>query len=119
MPGNGHLLKAVALKRFLTGGGIAAFDTFTRCRTHADLLLRAYFFACKSKRMVFHGQMKLFKPLLISTFEAAVMLLFGGITEVNGDPLAMAFLSHKAKPTGLLSKKDKSPFLEVLPFPFG
>ena len=31
--------------------------------------------------------MKLFKPFLISTVSAAVMLLFGGITEVNGDPL--------------------------------
>ena len=41
--------------------------------------------------------LKLFKPLLISTVSAAVMLLFGGITEVSGDPLAMAFLSHKAK----------------------
>ena len=27
------------------------------------------------------------KPLLISTFAAAVMLLFGGSTEINGDPL--------------------------------
>ncbi|MBT3912902.1 MAG: leucine-rich repeat domain-containing protein [Verrucomicrobia bacterium] len=27
------------------------------------------------------------KKLLISTFAAAVMLLFGGVTEVNGDPL--------------------------------
>ena len=27
------------------------------------------------------------KPLLISTFAAAVMLLFGGVNEVNGDPL--------------------------------
>ncbi|SVE04049.1 uncharacterized protein METZ01_LOCUS456903, partial [marine metagenome] len=27
------------------------------------------------------------KPLLISTFAAAVLLLFGGITEVNADPL--------------------------------
>ena len=27
------------------------------------------------------------KPLLISTFAAAFMLLFGGVNEVNGDPL--------------------------------
>jgi hypothetical protein len=27
------------------------------------------------------------KNLLISTFSAAVMLLFGGVNEVNGDPL--------------------------------
>ena len=27
------------------------------------------------------------KKLLISTFAAAVMLLFGGVNEVNGDPL--------------------------------
>ena len=28
------------------------------------------------------------KKLLISTFAAAVLLLFGGVNEVNGDPLS-------------------------------
>ena len=62
--------------------------------------------------------MKLFKPLLISTFSAAVMLLFGGITEVNGDPLAMAFLSHKAKTNRVIEvERINLPFWKFCPSP--
>ena len=62
--------------------------------------------------------MKLFKLLSISTFSAAVMLLFGGITEVNGDPLAMAFLSHKAKTNRVIEvERINLPFWKFCPSP--
>ena len=45
-------------------------------------------------------------------------MVSGGITEVNGDPLAMAFLSHKAKTNRVIEiERINLPFWKFCPSP--